>query len=224
MKELSIFIDESGDFGALAEHSPYYLFTLVFHEQIASISEAINDLDNRIRAHGAGIHAIHTGPLLRREEHYQNWSLNERKTLFSDLFFFALHCPISYHTVLVNKREVSTSIDLIGKLSKSLSDFFRLHLEYFMSFDKIIVYYDNGQTELTKILSSVFNAHFSNVEFRRVFPNDYKLFQVADLICTLELVNIKFEHKNSTKWEDLFFGSYKEFKKRYMKGIRKRKC
>lgn len=31
-KELSIFIDESGDFGEYEPHSPYYIIGLVVHE------------------------------------------------------------------------------------------------------------------------------------------------------------------------------------------------
>ena len=31
LKELSIFIDESGDFGEYCFHSPYYIITMVFH-------------------------------------------------------------------------------------------------------------------------------------------------------------------------------------------------
>lgn len=30
MNDLSIFVDESGDFGKYARHSPYYIVTMVF--------------------------------------------------------------------------------------------------------------------------------------------------------------------------------------------------
>ena len=33
MKELSVFIDESGDFGEVKERPAYYLVTFVFHDQ-----------------------------------------------------------------------------------------------------------------------------------------------------------------------------------------------
>ena len=33
MRELSVFVDESGDFGEYDYHSPYYIITLVFHNQ-----------------------------------------------------------------------------------------------------------------------------------------------------------------------------------------------
>ena len=45
MAELSIFIDESGDFGKYSENSPYYIITLVFHNQDISIKDDIAKLD-----------------------------------------------------------------------------------------------------------------------------------------------------------------------------------
>ena len=97
------------------------------------------------------------------------------------------------------------------------------HEDFGNSFDKLIVYYDNGQVELTKILSSVFNVLYPNVEFRKVRPVDYRLFQVADLICTMELLCEKAELNSFTKSETEFFGSVRDFKKNYYKWILKKK-
>lgn len=52
---------------------------------------------------------------------------------------------------------------------------------FFCGFDLVKIYYDNGQVEVTRILSSVFNALLENVEFQKVIPADYRLFQVAKL-------------------------------------------
>lgn len=41
MSELSIFIDESGDFGEIQERPAYYLVTMVFHNQAVAISKEI---------------------------------------------------------------------------------------------------------------------------------------------------------------------------------------
>ncbi|WP_165062575.1 hypothetical protein [Adlercreutzia sp. ZJ154] len=41
MADLSVFIDESGDFGVYEKHAPYYLITLVLHDQSKSISEQV---------------------------------------------------------------------------------------------------------------------------------------------------------------------------------------
>ena len=47
MKTLSIFVDESGDFGCFEPHCPYYLFSLVFHDQDQSIEEQTSALEDR---------------------------------------------------------------------------------------------------------------------------------------------------------------------------------
>lgn len=41
MKELSIFVDESGDFGAFSKHSPYYIITMILHDQSQDITDNI---------------------------------------------------------------------------------------------------------------------------------------------------------------------------------------
>lgn len=45
MNELSIFIDESGDFGEYDYRSPYYIIAMVFHKQEHSIHEAVDKLN-----------------------------------------------------------------------------------------------------------------------------------------------------------------------------------
>ena len=105
----------------------------------------------------------------------------------------------------------------------STSDELRKHYDYFSSFDVIINYYDGGQTQLTKILTSVFSVLFPNVEMRKVKPANYKLFQVADLICTMELTNDKAERNVLSKSELEFFHSARDFKKNLYKYLVKKK-
>ena len=66
MKELSIFIDESGDFGEYDYHSPWYIVTMVFHEQEASIQEPMEYLNRELSLLGLENHCIHTGPIIRK--------------------------------------------------------------------------------------------------------------------------------------------------------------
>jgi len=96
-------------------------------------------------------------------------------------------------------------------------------LAFFQVFDEVIVYYDDGQIELTRILTSTLTALLSNVTFRLVKPSDYKLFQLADMLCTLELVAIKFLTKTSSRSELDFFHSHREFNRNYLKVIRKKR-
>ena len=48
MKELSIFVDESGDFGEYNHHSPYYIITMVFHNQNNDIINDIQKFNNEL--------------------------------------------------------------------------------------------------------------------------------------------------------------------------------
>ena len=122
MKELSIFIDESGDFGEYNHHSPYYIITMVFHDQRVNVHPAIIKLNQELTYLNLNNLCIHTGPIIRKEEIYMNLSLNERR-------------------------------------------------------QKVKIYYDNGQIEVNKIISSVFKALLPNPIFRKVTPSEYKLFK-----------------------------------------------
>ena len=97
-----------------------------------------------------------------------------------------------------------------------MAGFIRDNFLFFQKFDVVKIYYDNGQVEVTRILSSVFNALMENVEFRRVMPANYRLFQVADLICTLKLAELKMEKHQLSKSETFFFKDERTLKKNYL--------
>jgi hypothetical protein len=223
VKELSIFVDESGDFGLYEHHSPFYIVTLVFHDQSADITESVFRLNERITHLGLSNYYVHTGPLIRRERECVNMDMAERKRLFNALYNFARTTDITYHSIVVEKKHIVEKTDHIAQISKQLSAFLKERLDKLMQYERIVVYYDNGQAELTSILVSVFNAILSNVEFRRVVPNDYKLFQTADLLCALELTALKVKRKILSSSELSFFGSARDFEKSYMKAIRKKR-
>ena len=219
---LSCFIDESGDFGPYDEQSPFYYVAVVLHDQDDDIEIKIADMEARATKQGFPQHAIHTAPLIRRENVYENHLMEERKHLFNILYYFAIQLPIKYFYVKIDKSECYDDIQQTAKLSRGITAAILTKEPFWRSYDKIIVYYDNGQTQLTKIITSVFNALFINVEMRKVRPVDYKLFQVADLICTLEMLGEKAEHNNFTKSEMRFFGNIRNFKKNYYKKIKKK--
>ena len=221
-KILSVFVDESGDFGAYESHAPYYLVSLVLHNQDIDISEDIKNFDVHLSNLGYEHHAVHTGPLIRRESVYSNELMEERKHLFNALFHFARRLDFHYCCIKIKKSECPDVITMTSKISKALANVLRNKEEYWNSFDKVIIYYDNGQIELTKILTSVFSTLYTHVEFRKVKPIDYKLFQIADLVCTLELLEEKSNSNSFSHSENEFFGNRRDFKKNYLKHIKKK--
>lgn len=214
MKGLSIFVDESGDFGEYAQHAPYYIITMVFHDQSNDISQNINILNNALRQIGYGDEqAVHTEPLIRREPPYQYFQPNERRAIFSKLYYFTLNCDIKYKSFVFKKAEYENSFKLEARMARELSQFIRENLSYFQSFEKVILYYDNGQHELNRILNTVLATQLADYDVRKVIPNEYRLFQVADLICTLELLKTKMEHGKLSNSEERIFHSKRDLKK-----------
>ena len=118
-------MDESGDFGAYNHITPYYIITMILHDQSMDISEQVRNLDAKVRSLGYG-----------------------------------------------EKFAMSTEL--------------------------------------------------STYSYRKVLPIDYKLFQVADLICTLELLDLKCEHGELSRSEQLIFHSKRELRKQFIKPLQKK--
>lgn len=223
MQELSVFIDESGYFGEVKERPAYYLVTFVFHDQKNDIDSQVAKLEKSVKNAGFDVEYIHTDPVIRREEVFERYSIDERRKLLYKMLNFVNECPISYLAVVVDRREATDKITLSGKLAKAINRAMSEHIEFFSNFDKIIVYYDNGQIELSAILNAVFSIRFSNVEFRKAEPQKYRLLQAADFICFMELLRIKRDEKRLSKSEEHFFYKPQELKKTFLKSVKKKK-
>ena len=216
---LSCFVDESGDFGKYDAHCPYYMVSVVLHDQSDSIEAQLSGMEKYLSDLGYPHHAIHAGPLVRRESDYLNLQMEDRKKIFNLLFNFARKVPVRYFCIKVRKSECRDADDLDARLTKAIKNEVEKNKDYWNTFDKIIIYYDNGQKALKRVLNITFNSLFPDVEVRKVQPADYRLFQVADLFCTLELTLAKIEAGLFSKSEDEFFHGSHEFKKEYWRKL-----
>ena len=223
-KSLSVFIDESGDFGSLEPHCPFYIVSMVTHDQSISIGDDIQRFEERLSYLGFPKHTVHTAPLIRRDAAaYQYLSLDQRKKIFSALFTLAYKLPIHYLSATIENTPNDDVVSLSSRLTKSIIAIIRSHYDYFSSFGEIIIYYDNGQVQLTKILIAVFQSLFVNVSYRKVLPSNYRLFQIADLFCTLELLEAKRLSSRLSPSEIAFFGSGKRFSHDYYRQFKTKK-
>ena len=223
IKEISVFVDESGSYDPNRGSSRYYLVCMVFHDQHISIENEITALETSFENMGLpGNHCVHAGPLIRREEEYATMSREKRRGIFRRMFLFMHKANISYHCFKIDKNFIGNSQGIHDPLLRQIVRFLLDNEATLTAFDKIKVYYDNGQIELTRILSSVLNALLPEVEFRKVLPSEYRLFQVADLICTLELIRLKMDNKILSKHELAFWGKESDLKKNYLKQIYKK--
>ena len=196
---------------------------MIFHDQIVDIQNQINHLNTELSYLGLDTLCIHTGPIIRKEEIYKDMNVIERRKIFNKMMAFIRNIDIQYKSFYIEKKHIENSVEATGKLSKQISQFIRDHYYDFLSYDDVKIYYDNGQVEVSKLLSSVFNTLLPNPIFRKVMPHDYKLFQVADLICTMELTKDKADKNAFSNSEIEFFGSVRDFKKNIYKQIEKKK-
>ncbi|SEF09481.1 DUF3800 domain-containing protein [Jiangella alba] len=218
MRELSIFIDESGDFGPLQRHSPFYILSLVFHDQSDDITRHLDKIHQALLVRGLSAdHAIHTAPLIRREHDYRWLDLPARRSIFRVLVDFVRTCDVTQHSQVFSKRDHGDTDQLVSAMSRELGALIRANHQYFGSWDRVVIYYDNGQKEITNLVNSVFNAHLTNVEVRKVIPSDYSLFQAADLCCTLALLRKKIEADGLSSSERDFFSTSKDSAERALK-------
>ncbi|MCL2806771.1 MAG: DUF3800 domain-containing protein [Coriobacteriia bacterium] len=219
MSVISVFLDESGSAGT---DTKYYVLTLVFHDQDKPIESQLARLSEGLDRLGfPSGRALHTSPIIRQKDEYKNMSLDTRRHLFDQLFTFTRVTGVKYKSFVIKNKEYPDRVLLSGRLSRELSLFFKDNLEYFQSFNTVNVYYDNGQAEVTALVYGIFSATFFNVDIRKVVPSDYRLFQVADLLCTLELSNAKVEANELSKAEDMFFKGRRRLIKDYLKSLAK---
>ncbi len=221
MKELSIFIDESGDFGEYNRISPYYIVTMVLHDQNNSIDNCLDSLEQELSYLGYPNHCLHAGPIIRMEAEFKNESIIIRRKLLMKLMGFIRKIKIKHKSFYIEKRYVEDITDATGKLSKLIGEWVKNNYETLLDYDTVKIYYDNGQVELSRILASVFNVLLPSVITKKVIPSDYRIFQVADFICTMKLIELKIENHAMSVQEQRFFGGEDGIRKKYLKDLKK---
>ena len=212
-KELSIFIDESGDFGfSKSGASRFYILTLVFHDQSKDISGQLKK--------NTAEPVFHAGPLIRQEPPFEKKTIAERKKIFQSVCMVTLYLPIHCQSFCYEKKDFRGNfLNLQGKMARDLHFFLENHHDYLSQFDDLVVYYDNGQNEITKILNTSFAISGLRYSFKKeVSPEKYRLFQVADFISTVRLMELKVRDKSLSNSEKKFI-DLRHLKKNYLKAI-----
>lgn len=220
-KVLSIFVDESGCFQYPDLDSRFYILGMVFHNQTINVAQRITELDHSLEALGIDLETFifHAGPLIRREKGYEYFSRHMRGKIYSRMLNFARKIDFKYHCLNVDKKYISSPLQIVTRLNTQLNEFITSHREFLSSLGTVKVYYDCGQAPITNLLHKSFAGIGCQVEFAQgVQPRNYKLFQLADLICTLTLVRLKIESgERLSESEHRFFGGARAFRHNELK-------
>ena len=223
MNEISIFVDESGDPG---ETSRYYLIALVFHEQHASIDRIVQPYLQSLIDKGLADIPAHIGPLVNGHDDYENLTMETRKIYLSSFRILAEHLPFRYATLAYEKAWFDDDpVKLLTRMKRDLTSFLFDRIEYLQRFDAVKIYYDNGQAIVTEALHDAVEYVLGKnaIVYKDASPRKYRLSQVADYICSLELTALKFASNDARPTDTKFFGQWGSFKKNYLRKLRKKR-
>lgn len=205
MKRLNIFVDETGEFGFGNGSSELYGVSFTFHEHDDDIMYELYKLNERLNKLEYA-EMIHMADLIMKRGNYQKYDINKRKSIFNAIYQFSRKIPVKYQTIIIDKKYADNSRVLRQQLSFEINKMLKEHEYYFKKFDKIVMYYDNGQETLGIILDSIF-LRFDDFEHRVNFDHKEKrLFQVSDMLTYIDKYDYKYKHKMKfTKGEKFFF-------------------
>ena len=144
-----------------------------------------------------------------------------RIRIFRRMMVFIQKARFKYRCFKLFKPYNSGNEAIHDTLLQEIVNFLISHRDDFNASERIKVYYDDGQAQVTALLKEAFAIYSAKVEFATdVQPSRYRLFQAADVICTLELAKAKLLAFGSiSESEERFFGGVKNFKKNYLKPL-----
>lgn len=204
-RRLNIFIDESGDFGFTDGSSELYGVSFTIHESDKSIAGDLEYLNNRLKkSQYDGM--IHLADLVSKRGEYTHFNFEQRKDIFWSIFYFSKRVNVKIHTIMIEKKFKNNKAQLNRELAVQISKFFDSINDYMNDFEKVVVYYDNGQESLGAIIDTLLIAK-DNVEHRIEFNHKEKrLFQVSDMLTFIDKIVYKYNHNMPlTKSEKYFF-------------------
>ncbi len=182
-------------------------------------------MEQNLRTKELPIIPFHASPLMYGKDAFRNMDMETRKKLFANFEAFCRRAPFTCTTFLYRRNEVPDPSNFITRFKRGLVIFLTDNLEYFQQFELVKIYYDNGQQMVTEALHGAldFILYKESVLYRAASSKEYRLSQVADCVCAIELVNLKFLNNELTETDTKMFGTnYSAFKKNHLRHIRRK--
>lgn len=214
-------MDETGEFGFGKNASRLYGVSLTFHEQSDDISVNLDKLNERLSRIGY-TDMIHMADLIMKRGDYRSFDIKVRKSIFNAIYQFSRRIKVKYRTIIVDKKYTDSNKVLREKLTYKINSMIIENESYFSKFDRIIMYYDNGQEILGNILDLLFGK-FDGYEHIVDFNHKEKrLFQVSDMLTYIDKYDYKYKHKISFAKSEKYFFDEEEIR-RILKELNKKR-
>lgn len=178
---------------------------------IKNLSEA--PLSASIKCRGLKDIPFHATPLLRAHDEYVDLDVAMRKKQLSAFGVFVQRLPVKYQSFVYKSSEYKTSDKLQKLIKRDLVTLLVDNLEYFQSYDHVKIYYDKGQQAVTHALQAAFEFALAKQAYvaRDSEYRAFRLAQVADYLCAIELTAAKYEANCETPTDNKFFGGVGSF-------------
>ena len=209
---LKIYIDETGDTNYGKGASEIFGISMVFHESKNNIDKELSNLNYVLKQVGFENQMVHTTVLINNKDNQYKMNVFERKKIINILFHFYSIANINSKSFFINKKEIKDKDTLQLRFTRELKQFVNNHLEYFLSFDKVIVYFDDGQIQLGRIIRKVFGLLSNFIQIKDFDKVNERLFQVADMITFFDKIIYKIKYNIIFNTIEIKFYSKKEIK------------
>ncbi len=150
MKELSLFIDESGD--SNNPQTQYFLITVVIHDQSEEITDKVISYEKSLVVADLPNIPFHSEPLLNGHGAYEDLPIRIRKKMLYSFNVLIQRLPIRYKTFVYRHNEYGNAQTLFNILKRDLTELFSSNLEFFQLFEHVKICYDNGQDIVRRAL------------------------------------------------------------------------
>lgn len=220
MASLSVFCDEAGQQDMSAG---YYLLTLVLHDQSTPLGPFISDYESHVAQNGLPDIAFHMKDLLHGHGEYEGIDQSVRKKLLIHFNIFMQKAPVRYKTFVYNSYDTGAKT-LSARMRRDIVNFVYDKLEWFQSFDRVSIYYDEGQAVVTHALHEAFDYLLGSgvADFRLIGYQDRRLSQAADYFCSIELASLKYARGEESNTYRKFYGLRGDFKRNFLKQARRK--
>lgn len=223
-RTLSVYVDESGNFGDVRDSSRYCMVTLVFQDDIAKNPLLDQEYADGIFRQGADPESMvfHTAPLIRQEDQFSAMSRNMRGKLFYQMLSYVRKSDLCFHCFMIDTRFVASVNQIVETLKKGVCGFFGEHSNFFDVHTALRIYYDAGQKGVSRILEAIPETCPCEIVWQQgVRQENCRMLQVADFICTVKLIEHRLkEGLPFNLSEQKFFGSPRTFERNVLRKIK----
>ncbi|MEI3230290.1 MAG: ABC transporter [Gordonibacter pamelaeae] len=152
--------------------------------------------------------AFHLSPLMNGHCEYADLGLGVRKRHLSKGSVFTQSLPFTYQTFAFKKTGFDGADKLLVRMKRDITSFLFDHLEFFQAFDKVKVYYDDGQQAVSEVIHEAirYTAVERCVDRSRTHIPAMSLISKADFACGIELTALKYDASEATATDAIFFG------------------